>query len=81
MSNVTGYEVEYTINKAYFNTNSEQVSSKTIEVGTTAIISGLDNGDEYFFRVRAVNEQGKSGWTPIKSCKVGHQQQRLSARK
>ena len=71
MSNVTGYEVEYTINKAYFNTNSEQVSSKTIEVGTTAIISGLDNGDEYFFRVRAVNEQGKSGWTPIKSCKVG----------
>ena len=49
----------------------EQVSSKTIEVGTTAIISGLDNGDEYFFRVRAVNEQGKSGWTPIKSCKVG----------
>ena len=71
VSNVTGYEVEYTINKAYFNTNSEQVSSKTIEVGTTAIISGLDNGDEYFFRVRAVNEQGKSGWTPIKSCKVG----------
>ena len=71
VSNVTGYEVEYTANKAYFDTNSDKVSSKTIEVGTTAIISGLEDGDEYFFRVRAVNEQGKSGWTPIKSCKVG----------
>ena len=63
--------MEYTTNKAYFDTNSDKVSSKTIEVGTTAIISGLEDGDEYFFRVRAVNEQGRSGWTPIKSCKVG----------
>lgn len=71
VSNVTGYEVQYTLKKAYFDTNSDQVSSKTVDTGCTAIISGLDEGGEYFFRVRAKNEQGNSGWTPIKSCKVG----------
>lgn len=71
VSNTTGYEVQYTLKKIYFDTNSDQVSNKTVETGCTAIISGLDEGGEYFFRVRAVNEQGKSGWTPIKSCKVG----------
>lgn len=71
VSNVTSYEVQYTLKKAYFDTNSDQVSSKTIETGCTAIISGLEEGGEYFFRVRAVNDQGKSGWTAVKSCKVG----------
>lgn len=71
VSNATSYDVQYTSKRDYFNTNQDGVSTKTIENGTTAIISGLDEGDEYFFRVRAKNSQGESGWTGIKSCKVG----------
>lgn len=71
VSNATSYEVQYTTKREYFNTNPDGVSTKTIENGTTAIISGLDEGGEYFFRVRAKNSQGESGWTGIKSCKVG----------
>lgn len=71
VSNATSYEVQYTTKREYFNTNPDGVSTKTIESGTTAIVSGLDEGGEYFFRVRAKNSQGESGWTGIKSCKVG----------
>lgn len=71
VSNATSYDVQYTSKRDYFNTNQDGVSTKTIENGTTAIISGLDEGSEYFFRVRAKNSQGESGWTGIKSCKVG----------
>lgn len=71
VSNATSYEVQYTSKKNYFDTNPDGVSTKTIEGGTTAIISGLEDGGEYFFRVRAKNSQGESGWTGIKSCKVG----------
>lgn len=71
VSNATSYEVQYTLKKDYFNTNPDGVSTKTIESGTTAIISGLDEGGEYFFRVRAKNSQGESGWTGIVACKVG----------
>ena len=71
VSNATSYDVQYTSKRDYFNTNQDGVSTKSIECGTTAIISGLDEGGEYFFRVRAKNSQGESGWTGIKSCKVG----------
>lgn len=71
VSNATSYEVQYTKKHEYFNTNPDGVSTKTIESGTTAIISGLEEGGEYFFRVRAKNSQGESGWTGVVSCKVG----------
>ena len=35
------------------------------------IVTGLESGNEYFFRVRAVNDQGESGWSEIKSAIVG----------
>ena len=34
-------------------------------------MTGLETGDEYFFRVRAVNDQGESAWTEIKSVVIG----------
>ena len=68
VSNATSYDVQYTSKRDYFNTNQDGVSTKSIESGTTAIISGLYDGGEYFFRVRAKNSQGESGWTGIKSC-------------
>lgn len=64
------YEIEYTTNVNYFDASSETTSVTGIEV-THYTVTGLESGDEYFFRVRAANEQGESGWTEIKSVVIG----------
>lgn len=64
------YEIQYTTEKRYFDTSDEPTSKTGIE-NTQYEITGLTSGDEYFFRVRAVNEKGESGWTDIKSAIVG----------
>lgn len=69
----TSYEIEYTTNKKYFDAASSEVKSVTVE-GTKssyAIITGLESGQEYFFRLRSVNSVGSSAWTSIKSTIVG----------
>lgn len=67
------YEVQYTTKKDYFDTASSEVHSVTSpqSSGQTKMILSVDTGDEYFFRVRAVNDAGNSSWTPIKSCTIG----------
>lgn len=64
------YEIQYTTEKKYFDT-SDKVTTKTIENGTTAIITDMASGEEYFFRLRAVNSIGNSTWTAIKSIIIG----------
>lgn len=64
------YDVEYTTNVNYFDGSSETTTVSGIE-GTHYTVTGLETGDEYFFRVRAVNTQGESGWTDIKSVVIG----------
>lgn len=64
------YEIEYTTNKEYFD-SSDQVTSKTGLESTQFEVTGLESGKEYFFRVRAVNEQGESSWCAIKSIVIG----------
>lgn len=72
VSNATSYEVEYTTEKRYFDSSNE-VKSMTIDATAAghAEITGLTSGEEYFFRVRAVNEHGKSAWTAIRSIVIG----------
>ena len=72
VSNVETYEVEYTTEKRYFN-SSDQTTTKTVDakVAGHAEITGLETGHTYFFRVRACNSIGKSGWTEIKSITIG----------
>lgn len=65
----TGYTVEYTTKKSYFDTSTE-TSSITVD-STTAYITGLDSGSEWFFRVKASNPQGDSGWSEIVSTVIG----------
>lgn len=70
---VTGaesYDIEYTTKKDYFNGSD---GTTTVSGITTSQyeFTGLASGDEYFFRVRAVNEKGKSAWTDIKSVIIG----------
>lgn len=57
------YQIQYTTNKLYFDSSSE-VSSTTVE-NTYAYINGLEQGKEWYFRVRALNDQGESGWSDI----------------
>lgn len=57
------YIIEYTTNKLYFDSSSE-VSSITV-TNTYAYISGLEQGEEWYFRVKASNGQGDSGWSEI----------------
>lgn len=64
------YDIEYTTEKRYFD-NSDQTTTKTGVEFTHFEISGLESGDEYFFRVRAVNDDGYSSWSGIKSVIIG----------
>lgn len=70
VANATKCEVQYTTKKIYFDSSSE-VKSLTVESKTHAEVTGLESGQEYFFRVRATNEQGESGWSEIVSITIG----------
>lgn len=72
VKNATGYEIQYTTSKRYFDSNQTEVTSKTVDnVVGHAEITGLTAGREYFFRVRATNDKGSSPWTEIKSAIIG----------
>ena len=64
------YEIEYTTKVEYFDGSDSTTSVTGIE-GTQYEKTGLDSGEEYFFRVRATNDQGSSGWSGVKSVVVG----------
>lgn len=64
------YEIEYTTEKRYFDGSNETTKVSAIEF-THYEITGLATGDEYFFRVRAVNNDGESAWTEPKSVVIG----------
>lgn len=64
------YEIEYTTKKEYFD-GSDQTTTKTGIETTHYEIVGIETGQEYFFRVRAVNDKGKSAWSGIKSVVIG----------
>lgn len=64
------YDVEYATKESYFN-GSDQTTTKTGIETNQYEFGNLTSGEEYFFRVRAVNEKGESSWTAIKSVVIG----------
>lgn len=70
-NNAVTYEVQYATKLSHFEDNSDQVKDGPSTEFTSCDISGLDTGNEYFFRVRATNDQGSSAWTEPKSVVVG----------
>lgn len=70
VNSATSYEIEHTNNKNYFDTSSE-TTKITVESGAAYYVTGLTSGKEYFFRVRAKNSAGESGWTSIVSIIIG----------
>ena len=74
VKNADDYEIEYTTEDYYFDSNPNAVTKVTIPaIDSNVQISDLSNetGDKIYFRVRATNEQGASKWTAIKSKILG----------
>lgn len=70
VSNATKYDLEYTNKKEYFDGSDSTTLVQNIEF-THYEKTGLETGKEYFFRVRAINDDGESSWSEPKSVKIG----------
>lgn len=70
VSTAETYDIEYAIKESYFD-YTDQTTTKTGIKTTTYEVTGLESGQKYFFRVRAVNGDGESPWTGIKSVVIG----------
>ena len=70
VSSAKTYELEYTTKKEYFD-GSDQTTTVTGIEFTHYEKTGLESGQEYFFRVRAANDQGSSSWSDISSVIIG----------
>lgn len=64
------YDLEFATEQSYFDGSDQTTVVNSIEF-THYEKTGLTSGDEYFFRVRAVNDKGNSGWSSIASVVVG----------
>ena len=66
----TGYDIEYAIKRSYLE-GSNATTTASVERDNHYELTGLETGQEYFFRVRAKNNEGESTWTDIKSVTLG----------
>lgn len=65
------YDIEYATKKEYFDGSNATQTTTGIE-STHYELTGLESGENYFFRVRAVNSDSvQSGWSSIKSISIG----------
>lgn len=64
------YEIEYANKKTYFDGSDATTTVSGIET-THYEKTGLTAGEEYFFRVRAINDKGASAWSAISSTVIG----------
>lgn len=77
VKNADLYRIQYTTHKRYFDSGGGEVKEETRNAKETghAEIKGLTPGTEYFFRVRAENNNNsgvkESAWTEIKSIIIG----------
>lgn len=70
VSSAETYELEYTTKKEYFDGSDQTTTISGIEF-THYEKTGLESGQEYFFRVRAANGQGESAWSDPVSVTIG----------
>lgn len=70
VSSADSYDIEYTTEKRYFDGSDQTTTVTGIEFNHYEK-TGLESGDEYFFRVRSVNTNGHSPWSAIASVVIG----------
>lgn len=68
--NADSYDIEYATKLEYFD-GSDQTTTVSSITSNHYEKTGLDSGQEYFFRVRAVNTQGTSPWSTTASIIIG----------
>lgn len=66
----TSYDIEYAIKKEYLEGSNQTSTVSSIDQNHYDL-GGLESGQQYFFRVRAVNEVGESNWSDIISTVLG----------
>lgn len=64
ITNVNTFDIQYAERTELFASNQAQ-SESGITTYTYWIIGGLETGKTYYFRIRAVNNQGHSAWTMV----------------
>lgn len=62
VSSADSYEIEYTTNKSYFDSSNEVKSMSVGSAVSHAEVTGMETGETYYFRIRAVNAKGESAW-------------------
>lgn len=70
-TNAKSYKIEYTTKKSHFDTSTDTKTQTVDASAGHAEITGLESGQEYFFRVCAVNDKGSSAWCEIQSVIIG----------
>lgn len=70
IKSATSYEIEYATDKKYFDGSDKTTTVPGIEFAHYEK-TGLEAGQEYFFRVRAVNSAGNSAWSQPVSVIIG----------
>lgn len=70
VATATAYDIEYTTDKSHFGSSNLSMTV-TVEGASYYLLGNLQSGDEYFFRVRAVNGGGESDWSEIGSVVLG----------
>lgn len=70
ITTATSYDLEHTTNVNYFDLTDKTTVVSNIPLNKRELI-GLEAGQEYFFRVRAVNDKGSSAWSSISSVVIG----------
>ena len=66
----TSYEIEYTTDQTLFEGSDGTTIISGIET-TQYTITKLETGNQYFFRLRAKNDKGDSGWSEVSSSTIG----------
>ena len=70
VDNADSYDIEYTTKREYFDGSNKTQTQSGID-STSYLLTGVESGSEYFFRVRAVNNKGESAWSDIVSLILG----------
>lgn len=70
VANADSYDIEYATKFEYFDSSDETTIKSGIKTANYTI-TGLESGKEYFFRVRAVNDNGYSAWSGMRHIVLG----------
>lgn len=70
VTTATSYDLQYATKESYFD-SSNAVQTISGITSTQYEKTGLESGEQYYFRVRAVNENGESAWSGAKSVIIG----------